>query len=129
MSEVRRWLAGLGLERFADAFEREQVTLDNLPELTELLSFGASPRASLALVAGARALALLRGRNYALPQDVTDLALDVLRHRIVLSYEALADNVTADSILTRVIAAIAVPDVPLREPRVTYDDAIFRPNA
>ena len=49
----------------------------------------------------------------ALPKDVTDLALDVLRHRIVLSYEALADGVSADSILNRVIAAIAVPDVPL----------------
>ena len=59
----------------------------------------------------------MRGRDYALPQDVRDLALDVLRHRLVLSYEALADNVTADAILDRVLAAVPLPEVPLRERR------------
>ncbi len=62
-------------------------------------AFGASPRASLGLVAGARALALLRGRTYALPQDVFDVAPDVLRHRLVLSYEALAQGLTVDQLL------------------------------
>jgi MoxR-like ATPase len=100
-----------------------------LRDLANYVTFGASPRGSINMILSAKALAFLRGRDYALPKDVTDLALDVLRHRMVLSYEALADNVSADSILTRVIAAVAVPDVPLREPRVTYDDAIFRPDA
>ncbi|MGZ4768088.1 MAG: AAA family ATPase [Ilumatobacteraceae bacterium] len=99
-----------------------------LRDLARYVTFGASPRASINMILSAKALAFLRGRDYALPQDVTDLALDVLRHRVVLSYEALADNVSADSILTRVLAAISVPAVPLREPRVSYDDAIFRPD-
>jgi MoxR-like ATPase len=100
-----------------------------LRDLAGYMAFGASPRGSINMILSAKALAFLRGRDYALPQDVTDLALDVLRHRVVLSYEALADNVSADSILTRVIAAIPVPDVPLRDSRASYDDAIFRPDA
>ena len=100
-----------------------------LGDLARYVTFGASPRGSINMILSAKALAFLRGRDYALPHDVTDLALDVLRHRIVLSYEALADNVSADSILTRVIDSIRVPDVPLRESRATYDDAIFRPDA
>jgi MoxR-like ATPase len=87
--------------------------LYNLPELTDLLAFGASPRASLGLVAGARALALLRGRTYALPQDVYDVAPDVLRHRLVLSYEALADGVTPDDLVRKVMQRVAAPDKPL----------------
>ena len=70
-----------------------------LDDLARLLTFGASPRASINLILAARALAFLRGRDYALPEDVSDLALDVLRHRIVLSYEALADDVSADDML------------------------------
>ena len=77
------------------------------------VSYGASPRASIALVTGARALAFTRGRDYALPDDVSELALDVLRHRIVLSYEALADDVTADAIITRVLDAVPAPEVVL----------------
>ncbi len=100
-----------------------------LRDLAGYLAFGASPRGSINMILSAKALAFLRGRDYALPQDVTDLALDVLRHRVVLSYEALADNVSADSILTKVIAAIPVPDVPLREFRASYDDALYRPDA
>jgi MoxR-like ATPase len=83
----------------------------SLPELSELISFGASPRASLALVAGARALALLRGRNYALPQDVFDIAPDVLRHRLVLSYEALAQGLTTEQILARLLSTVPAPRV------------------
>src|SRR3712207_2493138 len=75
-----------------------------LAELAGSLSFGASPRASINLILAGRALAFVRGRDYVLPQDVTDLALDVLRHRLVLSYEALSDDITADTVLTRVLA-------------------------
>ncbi|HEY4332714.1 MAG TPA: MoxR family ATPase [Ilumatobacteraceae bacterium] len=100
-----------------------------LRDLAGYVMFGASPRASINMILAAKALAFLRGRDYALPQDVTSLALDVLRHRLVLSYEALADNVTPDAILTRVLAAVPVPDVPLRESQPQYDDAIFRPNS
>ncbi|MET8162081.1 AAA family ATPase [Sphaerisporangium sp. NPDC005289] len=85
-----------------------------LGELERYLTYGASPRASIALVTGARALAFLRGREYVLPHDLTDLALDVLRHRLVLSYEALADDVDADTIITGVLGAVRAPDVVLR---------------
>jgi MoxR-like ATPase len=84
-----------------------------LADMKRYISYGASPRASIALVAGARALAFLRDRDYALPDDVAELAPDVLRHRIVLSYEALADDISADSIVTRVLDAVAAPDVVL----------------
>ncbi len=84
-----------------------------LGELTRYVSYGASPRASIALVTGARALAFLRGRDYVLPADVSEIALDVLRHRIVLSYEALADDTTTDTIISKVLGAVAVPEVVL----------------
>mgnify|MGYP001172518906 CR=1 FL=1 len=85
----------------------------DLADIARYLSFGASPRATIGLVEGARALALLRGRGYALPEDMVDLVPDVLRHRLVLSYEALADNLGADEIVQRVMRKIAVPDKPL----------------
>ncbi|MFI6927480.1 AAA family ATPase [Nonomuraea spiralis] len=85
-----------------------------LGELERYVTYGASPRASIALVTGARALAFLRGREYVLPHDLSELALDVLRHRLVLSYEALADDVDADTIITRVLGAVRAPDVVLR---------------
>ena len=85
-----------------------------LGELERYVSYGASPRASIALVIGGRAMAFLRGRDYVLPHDVDELALDVLRHRIVLSYEALADDVDADTIVTRVLGAVPAPEVALR---------------
>ncbi|MGD9795551.1 MAG: AAA family ATPase [Acidimicrobiia bacterium] len=86
-----------------------------LGELAAYVDYGASPRASINMILAAKALAFVRGRNYALPQDVSDLALDVLRHRIVLSYEALADSITADEILARVLRTVPLPDVPLAE--------------
>jgi len=82
-----------------------------LPELARYISFGASPRASINMVLGAKALAFLRGRDYALPADVKELAKDVLRHRIVLSYEALADDVAPDALLDPLLASIALPQV------------------
>jgi MoxR-like ATPase len=84
-----------------------------LADLKRYISYGASPRASIALVTGARSLAFLYGRDYVLPDDVREIALDVLRHRIVLSYEALADDVTSDAIITKVLDAVAEPDVVL----------------
>jgi len=82
-----------------------------LDDLGELISYGASPRASLGLVAGARAMAFLRGRNYALPQDVFDVAPEILRHRIVLSYEALAREVAADDVAARILSTVPAPRV------------------
>ena len=86
-----------------------------LPELERYIMFGASPRASINLILTGRALAFVRGRNYVLPQDVLDMALDVMRHRLVLSYEALSDNVTGDDILNRILDRIPLPVVPLHE--------------
>ena len=80
-------------------------------ELAPFVLFGASPRASINLILAGRAMAYMRGRAYALPQDVRDIATDVIRHRLVLSYEALADNVTADAILERILNAIPLPEV------------------
>jgi len=88
-------------------------SLCGLDDLQRYVSYGASPRASIALVEGARALALLRGRHYALPEDVTDLIPDVLRHRVVLSYEALSDGMDADQLVARIARAIPAPERPL----------------
>jgi MoxR-like ATPase len=86
-----------------------------LKELEHYIMFGASPRASINLILTARALAFVRGRAYALPQDVLDMALDVLRHRVVLTYEALSDNVTSDILLQKILDRIPIPVVPLHE--------------
>ena len=86
-----------------------------LQDIEHYIMFGASPRASINLILTARALAFVRGRNYALPQDVLDMAFDVMRHRLVLSYEALSDNVSADDILKRILDRIPIPVVPLHE--------------
>ena len=80
-----------------------------LEDLAQLVAFGASPRASLALGQSARALAFLRGRAYVIPEDVQAMAPDVLRHRIVLTFEAEAEDVTADQIVSRVVAAVRAP--------------------
>lgn len=90
--------------------------------LAPFLSFGASPRASINLILAARALAYLRSREYALPRDVRDLAPDVIRHRLVLSYEALADNVSPDELLDHILDAVPVPEVPLHERHFTPAD-------
>jgi MoxR-like ATPase len=95
-----------------------------LKDLKRYLTFGASPRASINLILGAKALACVRGRDYAVPEDARDLALDVFRHRLVLSYEALADGVSADDILVRVLAAVRLPEVPTHDRRVLHDGAV-----
>jgi MoxR-like ATPase len=87
--------------------------LHDLKDLSRLITYGASPRATINLVEGARALAMLRGRSYALPEDMGDLVPDVLRHRLVLSYEALAEGLNADGLIQRIMAKINPPAKPL----------------
>lgn len=84
-----------------------------LKDLAGYISCGASPRATIALAEGAQALAMLRGRNYVLPEDMTDLAADVLRHRITLSYEALSEGLDAEALIARIMATLPAPARPL----------------
>jgi MoxR-like ATPase len=87
-------------------FATRQPADHALADLTGMIAYGASPRASLGLVAAGRALALLRGRDYALAQDVFDVAPDVLRHRLVLSYEALAEGMAVEDVLVRILSTV-----------------------
>jgi MoxR-like ATPase len=80
-----------------------------LGEMTPLIAYGASPRATLAFSEAARALAFLRGRGYVVPEDVKEIAKDVLRHRILLTYEAEAENVTTETVVERVLERLEVP--------------------
>ena len=89
--------------------------LHGLEAIAPYVRYGASPRAAINLALAARARAFLHGREYALPDDVRDLALDVMRHRLVLSYEALADGVTADDLLRQILLTVPRPEVPLDE--------------
>src|SRR4051794_9771147 len=119
----------LDLQRAADMVFVDSGTIDyavrliqatrtpaacGVEDIGEYLAYGASPRGSLGLVAAAKGLALLRGRDYAVPQDVFDVAVDVLRHRIVLSYEGLADGVTTDHLLHRILSVVPAPVVESR---------------
>jgi MoxR-like ATPase len=85
-----------------------------LPDMARYVTYGVSPRASIYMALAAQALALVRGRDYALPEDVHTIAPDVLRHRLVLSYEALGDNVTAEHVVGAILARIPMPEVVLR---------------
>ena len=100
----------------------------NLKELVRFVTYGASPRASINMILAGQALALIRGRDYALAGDVTAVAADVLRHRLVLSYEALAEDVTSDDIIARVLQAIPAPEVaPRAEGRRDGDEQQWMP--
>ena len=132
---VRERLALTDLRRYAAAVETVLVDRETigyavaladatrhpegygLKDMAPLLEFGASPRGSINLVHAGRALALLRGRDYVLPIDVRDLARDVLRHRIVLTYEALAAGVDADRVLDRVLESVPMPRIELAQER------------
>jgi MoxR-like ATPase len=120
----------LGLQRKADEVFVHNALVDysvrlvlatrapaeyGLPDVAQLIQYGASPRASLGIVRATRALALLRGRDYALPQDVQDIAADILRHRLVLSYDALADDIPADQIVDRILGTVPLPTVTPRQ--------------
>jgi MoxR-like ATPase len=83
--------------------------LVGLNDIKPLVAFGGSPRASIALAQAARAHAFLRERSYVIPEDVRALAPDVLRHRIVLTFEAEAEDVSTDDVVTRVLGALRVP--------------------
>jgi MoxR-like ATPase len=109
--QTRRVYVDPAVSRYALEIALATRRLDKvgLGELAQYVSYGASPRGPINLVLGARALAVLRGRRYVLPQDVRTLAKDVLRHRMVLSYEALAEGVEADHVLDRVLEAIEMP--------------------
>jgi MoxR-like ATPase len=122
-----------GLQRAADAVFVDPALIEysvrvagatrnlaalGLNDVARYVTYGASPRASINMILAGRALALVRGREYALPPDVRDVAHDVLRHRLVLSYEALGDNVTSDDIIARILATIPLPDIVLRDRRV-----------
>ncbi|HXS43221.1 MAG TPA: AAA family ATPase [Solirubrobacteraceae bacterium] len=126
-ADIRERLSLEDLERFARASRNVLVDRDvigyavtladatrrpaeyGLPDVASYIEYGASPRGPIGLVQAARALALLRGRGHATLADVRDLAGDVLRHRIVLSYDALADGVSADDLLDRVLVAVSEP--------------------
>ena len=85
-----------------------------LADAAKYITYGASPRASINIVLTARALAYMRGRDYVLAQDIQDVAVDVLRHRIVLSYEGLSDDVTTDALVAKVLQKIPVPVAPMQ---------------
>jgi MoxR-like ATPase len=119
LEELRRYAAAAGtvlVDREAIGYA---VTITDatrhpaehgLGEIAPLVDFGASPRGPISLVQAARVLALLRGRGHVVSADIRDLAADVLRHRLVLSYDALSEGVTADELLERVLAAVPEPD-------------------
>ncbi|MCO7219004.1 MoxR family ATPase [Klenkia sp. PcliD-1-E] len=86
-----------------------------MADVANWVTYGASPRATLGLVSASRALALVRGRDYVLPQDVLDITADVLRHRLVLSYDALADGVPADHVVKRIVQSVPLPQVSPRQ--------------
>jgi MoxR-like ATPase len=82
-----------------------------MQDVASWISYGASPRASLGIIAAARAVALIRGRDYVVPQDVVEVIPDVLRHRLVLSYDALADEISPDDVIKRVLQTVGLPQV------------------
>jgi MoxR-like ATPase len=82
-----------------------------MPDAKAWIAYGASPRASLGIIAASRALALIRGRDYVIPQDVVEVIPDVLRHRLVLTYDALADEITSETVISRIMQTVALPQV------------------
>jgi MoxR-like ATPase len=90
----------------------------DLKDLRRLITYGASPRATINLIEGSRALAMLRGRTYVLPEDVTDLVHDVFRHRVSLSYEALSEGLSSDGVISKIMARIPAPAKPLEHEKL-----------
>jgi MoxR-like ATPase len=86
-----------------------------MPDVAPFISLGASPRATLGLLSASRALAVLRGRRFVVPQDIFDVAPEVLRHRLMLSYDAIADGVTADVLIGKILSTIPAPHVTPRQ--------------
>ena len=92
-------------------FATRQPAAYEMADMAEYIAYGASPRASLGLISAGRAMAVLRGRDYLLPQDVFDVAPEIMRHRLVLTYEALAADITADMIINRILATVPAPRI------------------
>jgi MoxR-like ATPase len=113
-NEVQKIYVDPALIRYAVRLATATRSADHfgIPGIEKYIMYGASPRASINMIVSGRALAFIRGRTYATPEDIKDVARDVMRHRLVLSYEALSDGVTSDEILQRVLDAIASPIVP-----------------
>jgi MoxR-like ATPase len=115
LMEARHRIAGLFLDnRLVDYIvdlihATREPAAAKLPDLVPLVEYGASPRATIALAQAARAHAYLRGRDFVSPDDVKAMAADVLRHRVLLTYEAEAENVTSDEVIARVLAAVPAP--------------------
>ena len=101
---------------------RDPVTWQ-VPDIAPHVGLGASPRATLGLLAAGRALALLRGRRFLVPQDVADVAPEILRHRLILTYDALAEGVTTDDVIGRILATMPVPQVTPRQESGLQDTA------
>jgi MoxR-like ATPase len=95
----------------------------HVPEIAPHVGLGASPRATLGLLSAGRALALLRGRRFLVPQDVADVAPEIFRHRLILTYDALAEGVTADDVIGRVLATMPMPQVTSRQESGLQDTA------
>ena len=95
-----------------------------MPDLAGQIALGASPRGTLGLIAAARALAVLRGRRYVVPQDVFDVAPEVLRHRITLTYDALADGVRTDDVLRELLSRVHAPRVSPQIPQGDQADTL-----
>ncbi len=113
---VRRgWVAGLRLDErivdyIVDLVHATRAPADaGLAELAPLIEYGASPRATIALAQTSRAHAFLRGRDYVSPDDVKALAPDVLRHRVLMTYEAEAESVTPEDVIARILDAVPAP--------------------
>jgi MoxR-like ATPase len=117
LAEHQRAAAAIYVDRRVMEYAVALVTATREPTEEGWVEFGASPRGSINLVHAGRALALLRGRDYVLPVDVRDLARDVLRHRLVLTYEALAAGVDADKVLDRVLETVPMPSIELAQER------------
>jgi len=119
-AECRRVYVDPSLVQYAVKLVSATRTPDKhgLKDVGKYLTFGASPRATINLVEGARAMAMLRGRTYALPEDMTDLVPDVLRHRLVLSYEALSEGLSSDALIGQIMAKIPAPPRPLEHEKL-----------
>jgi MoxR-like ATPase len=112
LADLQRRAAAVFIDRSVQQYAVDLVQATRnpagtgLPDLAPVIALGASPRATLALVRGAKSLALLRGRTYATPQDIFDLAPEVLRHRLILTYDALARDISIEHVLSRVLSSV-----------------------
>jgi MoxR-like ATPase len=117
---LQRAVAGIYVDPalISYAVDIATATREAVDDLKDFIAFGASPRGPISLVQASRALALVRGRDYVLAEDLHTLVKDALRHRLVLTYQALAEDMSADAILDRVVADVPVPTTDLARPQV-----------